>query len=104
MEKRLDRFLVTNNIVDNHRFIRKWVGKGGLSDHFPIFLEFKNGPVKPPSPLKFNKTWLKDESFMAFISNGWAPYDLGNRNSDAFQFAANFRNLKDGIKTWAVDK
>lgn len=75
--KRLDRFLVTKKIVDNHHFIRQWVGKGGHSDHFPIFLEFKNGPVKPPSPLKFNKTWLKDDSFMALISNGWAPYDPG---------------------------
>ena len=34
--KRLDRFLVTKKIVDNHHFIRQWVGKGGHSDHSPF--------------------------------------------------------------------
>ena len=103
VEKRLDRFLVIERIVENHHFIRQWVGKSGLSDHFPIFLEFKNAPVKPPSPLKFNKIWLKDESFIDLITNGWAHYELGNRNSAAFQFAENFRNLKEVIKAWAVE-
>ena len=104
MAKRLDCFLITEKIVDNHHFIRQWVVKGGLLDHFPIFLEFKNGPIKPPSPLKCNKTWLKDESFIDLITNGWVHFAPGNRNSAAFQFEANFRILKDGIKTWVMDK
>ena len=66
-------------IVENHHFIRQWVGKGGLSDHFPILLEFKYGPIKPPSPLKFNKTWLNDEGFVNLISTNWIPFDPGNR-------------------------
>ena len=91
-------------IVENHHFIRQWMGKGGHSGHFPIFLEFKNGPVKPPSTLKFNKTWLNDEGFVNLISTHWIPFDPGNRNTTAFQFAANIRLLKDAIKSWAVDK
>ena len=80
------------------------MGKGGHSYHFPIFLEFKNGPVKPPSPLKFNKTWLNDEGFVNLISTNWIPFDPRNKMSAAFQFAANIRLLKDAIKSWAVDK
>ena len=80
------------------------MGKGGLSDHFPIFLEFKHGLVKPSSPLKFNKTWLKDESIIDLIPNGWVHYAPGNRFTTTFQFAENFRNLKEVIKTWAIDK
>ena len=90
--------------MDNHPFIRQWVGKGGHSDLFPIFLEFKNGPVKPPSPLKFNKTWLNDEGFVNLISSNWIPFDPGNRISTAFQFAENIRRLKVTIKALAVDK
>ena len=60
--KILDHFLFTEMIVDRHHFIRQWVGKGGLLDHYPIFLEFKNGPIKPPNPFKFNKTRLKYDS------------------------------------------
>ena len=63
VSKRLDRFLVSENLMDRQQYIRQWVGSGGHSDHLRIFLEYKNGPEKPPSLMKFNKTWLKDESF-----------------------------------------
>ena len=49
--------------MDSFFLVRQWVGSGGLSDHFPIFFEIKKGPYNPPSPLKFNKLWLQDESF-----------------------------------------
>ena len=58
--KRLDWFLVSDFLVESQQRFKKWVGCGGHSDHFPIFLEFRRGPLKPPSSLKFNKTWLKD--------------------------------------------
>ena len=61
--KRIDRFLVAEQLVDRFFLVRQWVGSGGLSDHFPIFFEIKKGPYNPPSPLKFNKLWLQDESF-----------------------------------------
>ena len=102
--KILDHFLVIETIVDRHHFIRQWVGKGALSDHYPIFLEFKNSHVKPPSPLKFKKIWLKDEGFWALNSNRWIPFDLGNQITPNFQFAVNIRNLKDAIKSWVVEK
>ena len=60
--------------------------------------------MKPPSPLKFNKTWLRDEGFVNLISSNWIPFDLGNRISAAFQFAENIRRLKVVIKVWVVDK
>ena len=104
LAKILDHFLVTETIVDRHHFIRQWVGKGTLSDHYPIFLEFKNSHVKPPIPLKLKKIWLKDEGFRALISNRWIPFNPGNRSTATFKFAANIRNLKDVIKSWAVEK
>ena len=54
--------------------------------------------------MKLIKTWLKDDLFLALISNIWIPHDPGNRSTAAFQFAMNIRNLKDVIKVWAVDK
>ena len=80
------------------------MGKGGLSDHFPIFLELKDGLHKPPCPLKFNKIWLKDESFIDLITNGWAHFTLGNGLIVAFQFADNLKNLKEVIEPWASEK
>ena len=80
------------------------MGCGDRSDHLPIFLEYRNGPVKPPSPLKFNKTWLKDESFRLLILSNWVPFNPDNRLSTAFQFAENFARMKRLIKNWAMEK
>ena len=104
MAKRLDYFLNTEKIMERFHFIRQWVGSGGHFDHYPIFTEFKNGHVKPPSPLKFNKTWLKDETFLSLNSSKWIPFDPVNTCTSSFQFASNFRNLKDAIKDCSVAK
>ena len=80
------------------------MGVGGNSHHLPIFLEYRNGPIKPPSPMKFNKTWLKDDSFRMLITNHWAHYAPDSRLSTTFQFAVNFHNIKASIKSWSANK
>ena len=102
--KRLDHFLVSEKMMDRQQFMRQWVGSGGRFDHVPIFLEYRNGPVKPPSPMKFNKTWIKDESFRQLILSRMVSFDPDNRLSTAYQFAANFQKIKGHIKIWAADK
>ena len=82
--KRLDRFLVSEQVVDRFFQLRQWVGSGGGYDHFPIFFDLQNGPHKPPGPLNFNKGWLKDESFSNFVSSLWVPYTPRGPLSVAF--------------------
>ena len=84
--------------------MKQWVGCGGRSDHLPIFLEYRYGPVKSPSPLKFNKTWLKEESFRQLILSNWVSFNPDIRQSTTFQFAENFVRLKRLIKNWAMEK
>ena len=91
-------------MVDRIHCIRQWVGCGGLLDHIPIFLELRNGPSQPPSPLKFNKTLLKYESFVKLILDLWIPFNPHSPISAAFQFATNIKGLKGVIKEWAVGK
>ena len=82
--KRIDRFLVAEQLVDRFFSVRQWVGCGGLSDHFPIFFEIKKGPNNPPSPLKFNKLWLQDETFKNLFHNHWIPIEGDIDRSAAF--------------------
>jgi len=102
--KRIDRFLVSENLVDSFFQIRQWVGSGGASDHFPIFLEIRKGPNNPPSPLKFNKLWLQEESFKNLFITNWRGYNENSMRTAAFQFAENINRLKGAIKEWAVEK
>lgn len=52
--KKLDRFLLCESLAENLQAFRNWVGEGGLSDHFPVFLEVKGAFTKPGTPFKFN--------------------------------------------------
>jgi hypothetical protein len=63
LEKNLDRFLISENLMDFPLQFRQWVASGGESDHFPIWLEIAGGPNKLSSPLKFNPYWISYESF-----------------------------------------
>ena len=87
MEKGLDRFLVVEQVLERTHFLRKWVGFTGLSDHLPIFLSLSNGPTQPPRPLKFNETWLKDESFTKLLFDLWIPFNHEGVRTANFQFA-----------------
>ena len=104
MAKHLDRFFISESLMEQQHFIRQWVGCGGCSDHLPIFLEYQTGPVRPPSPLKFNKTWLKDESFQNLILTNWVPYNPASQLTTPLQFADNFSWLKGLIKKWARER
>ena len=104
MAKRIDGFLVAEQLVDRFFSVRQWVGSGGLSDHFPVFFEIKKGPINPPSPLKFNKLWLQDETFKNLFLTHWIPIDGDDDRSTAIQFADNIKNIKVVIKEWAAAK
>jgi hypothetical protein len=73
--KRIDRFVVSKKFVERQVLIKQWIGSGGESDHFPIFLEVRKGNLKPTSPFKFNNTWIKDESFINLVKDNWTPYN-----------------------------
>ena len=102
--KRIDRFLIAEQLVDRSFLVRQWVGSGGHSDHFPIFFEIKKAPINPPSSLKFNKTWLQDESFKTLFLTHWIPIVGENDRSAALQFADNIKRIKVWIKDWSTEK
>ena len=104
MAKRLDKFLVAEQLVDRYFLVRQWVGSGGNSDYFPIFFEIKQGPINPPSPLKFNKTWILDESFKNLFLAHWRIFYETLDRTAAFQFAENIKRLKGEVKAWAKAK
>ena len=54
ISKRLDRFLLSKNLLSGSLIIRTWVEVGGLSDLLPVLLQFQNLETKSTTPFKFN--------------------------------------------------
>jgi len=66
---RLDRLLFRISLVSYFLLFYQWIGLGGVSDHFPIFLEFRNDSWKPKALFKFNSSFSKVRSLELWFGN-----------------------------------
>eukprot|EP00253_Pinus_taeda_P010417 PITA_10417 len=102
--KRLDRFLLSEDLISNAPIIRQWVEEIGNSDHFPIFLDCAIPPPKPPAPFKFNPAWLQDPTFVAIFKNTWLHTNSSSREDKGFLFMENLKRLKKATVIWAKER
>eukprot|EP00253_Pinus_taeda_P033133 PITA_33133 len=79
--KRLDRFLLSEGLILKVPIFKQWVEEIGNSDHFPIFLDISFSPPKPPSPFKFNSSWLQDPCFKNLFVETWIHPDRDAREA-----------------------
>eukprot|EP00253_Pinus_taeda_P010780 PITA_10780 len=73
LEKRLDRFLTHENIIERFGLPSMKIIPSYISDHRPIFIQWKRCGCRFEYPFKFNRTWLTDEGFNQFIMDSWQP-------------------------------
>ena len=92
--KRLDRLLVSIDLSDFELWFRQWVGRGGDSDHHPIFLQIQGQDKNLHIPFKFNPHWLEHEDLVILLKNSWKVYDEQSVLSPALQFSANLKKIK----------
>ncbi|XP_058784613.1 uncharacterized protein LOC131659440 [Vicia villosa] len=94
---RLDRFLLTNNLIDAWGVIDQRIGIRDVSDHAPIRL-FCGEVDWGPKPFKFNNAWLKHGKFKEFICNEWATLKIEGRGD--FMLFEKLKKLKNRILAW----
>jgi endonuclease/exonuclease/phosphatase family metal-dependent hydrolase len=59
--KRLDRFLLSEDLVLSSGIFRSWVDFPFISDHAPILLQLELPPVYKAIPFKFNPVWRTEK-------------------------------------------
>ena len=70
-----------------------WWG-GGECNHNPIVLEVKGGFQKPPSPSKFNASWIVDTEFNGLLNSTSIHLDDGEGSRESLLFMENLKRLK----------
>jgi hypothetical protein len=58
--KRLDRFLLSENLVSSGIRYRSWVCNVKISDHMPVILHLEQEKEFVNYPFKFNYVWLEE--------------------------------------------
>ena len=102
--KRLDRFLLSADLLDFDYFFRQWVGSGGESDHHPVYLQILNRGIQLKSPFKFNPHWLQNEDLVKSLKDSWVVYSDNFHESPASHFATNLKKIKEVSVAWSVNK
>ncbi|XP_058733537.1 uncharacterized protein LOC131605163 [Vicia villosa] len=95
---RLDKFLISEGLVDLWEIDRQVVGERSVSDHCPIWL---NGMVKDwgPKPIKLFKCWFNHDGFRPFLEEGWKSLD-NIRGKPGFVLKEKLSKLKAMIRKW----
>lgn len=101
MAKRLDRFLLREDLASRVPMFRQWIGEGGNLDHFPILFELATPPKKPAAPFKFNVAWMQEESFKKLFNETWLHPNREALEDKAFLFMENLKRLKKATIEWA---
>jgi hypothetical protein len=65
--RRLDRFIVAEDLLLDIGLYRSWVEFPFISDHVPVLLQLDLPPVYKTYPFKFNPQWIKDPEFVNIV-------------------------------------
>ncbi|XP_058742075.1 uncharacterized protein LOC131614520 [Vicia villosa] len=94
---RLDRFLISDSLLDLWKVKGIMVGERSLSDHCPIWLA-GNFVDRGPKPFKMFKCWFDHEEFLPFVEKEWKAMDI--RGKYGFILKEKLYILKAKLKSW----
>ncbi|XP_058759359.1 uncharacterized protein LOC131632631 [Vicia villosa] len=94
---RIDRFLLSSNVVDRWKIIGQLIGDRDISDHCPIWL-MKDNSNWGPKPFRFNNEWFSLGSFVPFVEKEWKSLKVEGRGD--FVLKEKLRLFKDKLRSW----
>jgi hypothetical protein len=100
ISKRLDWFLIDENLLGNHRNIQSWIINSSISDHNPICLQIEKTSRKLAPPFKFNSSWILDLGFITNIRDTWKEMRSWSDNSSIHLMCSELKQLKKAVIQW----
>eukprot|EP00253_Pinus_taeda_P018446 PITA_18446 len=96
---RLDRFLISENIILDGITVKSDILPTGGSDHWPISLTVAVQSTPRNKPFRFEKLWLDHPNFLELVEKWWSEPLEGN-GSKMFNLQKKLRIIKEKIKEW----
>jgi hypothetical protein len=102
--KRLDRFLISETLVDSGLNFRTWVVNVKLSDHMPVVFQLEPNQQKQKIPFKFNSMWLKDSDFSLLVCSNWHKMEEFDSTFPMVNLVSKLKSLKSLVIKWEKNK
>eukprot|EP00253_Pinus_taeda_P008691 PITA_08691 len=96
---RLDRFLVSESIMNKDIFVEGQILPSLGSDHWPIKLEVDIKVRHGKRPFRFESFWLRDPSFIKKLEEWWCQSTIQSKGKMCL-FQLKLKELKEKIKSW----
>ncbi|XP_058764170.1 uncharacterized protein LOC131637587 [Vicia villosa] len=94
---RIDRFLVSEAVVDRWCLVGQFIGNRDISDHCPVWL-VKDNSNWGPKPFKFNNDWFSFPEFLPFVESEWKEMTVVGRPD--FVLYEKMKRLKERLRWW----
>nr|GFB80322.1 RNA-directed DNA polymerase, eukaryota [Tanacetum cinerariifolium] len=95
---KLDRYLISEGVLDLFPHLSALCLDRHLSDHRPILLRETNYDYGP-SPFRFFHSWFAMEGFNSFVKTTWKSLNIVERNG-LIRVKKKLQALKIAIKAW----
>ncbi|XP_058733453.1 uncharacterized protein LOC131605072 [Vicia villosa] len=98
---RLDRFLLSEALIDNWKIVGQLVGEKDIFDHSPIWMKSKEVNWGP-KPFKVNNCWFDHKDFFSFVEESWKKLNVTGKQAHVLK--EKFKALRDILRTWNREK
>eukprot|EP00253_Pinus_taeda_P008568 PITA_08568 len=99
ISSRLDRFLVSENLLLDGKNVESNILPNGGSDHWPISLIVEVPGTPRNKPFRFEKFWIEHPNFLTMVGKWWAE-PLVEEGSKMFNLQKRLKNIKLKLKDW----
>eukprot|EP00253_Pinus_taeda_P007706 PITA_07706 len=99
ISSRLDRFLVSENLLLDGKNVESSILPSGGSDHWPISLIVEVPGTPRNKPFRFEKFWIEHPNFLTMVEKWWAE-PLAEEGSKMFNLQKRLKNIKLKLKDW----
>jgi hypothetical protein len=102
--KRLDRFLIAEDLLTPSCCYRSWVNLPFISDHASICLQLGTGRFGVGLPFKFNPQWLREASFNSLVKSVWTDSSSLPSDDPQGNLSVKLSRLKSRSILWLKEK
>eukprot|EP00253_Pinus_taeda_P025007 PITA_25007 len=101
--KRIDRVIIQADIIESVGMPFLSIGNESISDHRPVYIQWRNRLFSQHFPFKLDRTFIDDLDFILVVSDAWhASVIKSSKNAPSFRERMIY--VRSKVRIWHTEK